>query len=390
MLFWRRSDRRPLTDKERIPVFAPIIGAEETKYVNECLATNWVSQGRYVREFEDAFSTYCGAQCGVAASNCTAALHMAGLALGIGDGDEVLVSSSTNMASAFSMYYCGAKPVPVDIERDTWQMDPADIEPRITERTKAIVVVHLFGHPVDMDPVLEIAQRHKLAVIEDCAQAHGAEYKGRRVGAIGDIGCFSFYSNKIITCGEGGMAVTNSQVLANRLRDFGNFCYGKKQKFQHEDIGFNYRLPNISAAMGLGQFRRIEPILARKREIHDIYSERLREISGLRLPVERPWAKSVLWMFNASLDPALGLSLEDFISGMEERNIEVREAFVPINRQKVFLERGWVREDECPIANEISETGFYLPSGLRLTRQQLDRVCDAVEDVLKTGLAGGC
>jgi perosamine synthetase len=375
-----------LTDiRARIPISAPIIGAEETEYINECLATHWVSQGRYVREFEDSFSRYCGANYGIAASNCTAALHMAALALGIGNGDEVLVSSSTNMASAFSMFYCGARPVPVDVERDTWVMDPTDIESRITERTKAIMAVHLFGHPVDMDPVLEIARRHGLAVIEDCAEAHGAEYKGRRVGAIGDIGCFSFYSNKIITCGEGGMAMTNSQVLADRLRDFGNFCYGKKQKFQHEKIGFNYRLSNVSAAMGLGQFRRIDAILARKNEIHDIYSERLRGMQGLRLPVERPWAKSVLWMFNASLDPTIGISLEDFISRMEGHNIEVREAFVPINRQKVFLERGWVRNDECPVANEISETGFYLPSGLGLTRQQIDWVCDAVRDVLKKG-----
>jgi len=388
MPFWRQASRLVLTDAvERIPLSAPIIGAEETKYINDCLATHWISQGRYVREFEDEFSSYCGAEYGVTASNCTAALHMAGLALGIGEGDEVLVSSSTNMASAFSMYYCGATPVPVDVERDTWQMNPAEIEPRVTEHTKAIVVVHLFGHPVDMDPVLEIAKRHGLAVIEDCAEAHGAEYKGLRVGAIGDIGCFSFYSNKIITCGEGGMAVTNSGVLAERLRDFGNFCYGKKQKFQHENVGFNYRLPNVSAAMGLGQFRRIGTILARKREIRDMYNERLRGVPGLRLPVERPWAKSVLWMFNASLDRELGISLVYFMAGMERHSIEVREAFVPINRQKVFLERGWVREDECPVANEISDTGFYLPSGLGLTRQQIDRVCEAVRDVLRASSA---
>jgi perosamine synthetase len=183
------------------------------------------------------------------------------------------------------------------------------------------------------------------------------------------------------------MAVTNSQALADRLREIGSFCYGKKNRFQHEDIGFNYRLPNISAAMGLGQFRRIEAILTRTRVIHDAYSERPRKVPGLRLPLERPWAKSVLWMFNLSLDPTLGIALEDFMAGMERHNIEVREAFVPINRQKVLLERGWVREDECPVANKIMETGFYLPSGLGLTPQQIDRVCDAVVDVLRMGPA---
>jgi len=367
---------------ERIPVFTPIIGAEETEYINDCLRTHWVSQGRYVTEFESAFSEYSGAKHGVAACNGTTALHMAGLALGIGAGDEVLVSTSTNMASAFSMHYCGARPVPVDIELSTWQMDVTRIEEKITPRTKAIMVVHLFGHPVDMDPVLEIAKRHNLFIIEDCAQAHGAEYKGRRVGSIGDIGCFSFYANKIITCGEGGMAVTNSPDLVSRLRKIGNFYYGEKQKFLHEDIGYNYRMSNVSAAMGLGQFERIDAVLARKKEIHRQYLDRLQDIKSLHLPETRSWVKNVMWMFNAKLDPASGVTLQEFMDGMTARNIETREAFVPINRQTVFIDRGWVTEEECPIANDIMDTGFYLPSGLTLTEAQVTRVCDSVRELL--------
>ncbi len=363
---------------ERIPVFAPVIGVEETEYVDDCLATHWVSQGKYVRAFEEEFSAYCGVGHGIATCNCTAALHMAGLALGFGPGDEVLVSSSTNMASAFSMCYAGAVPVPVDIEIDTWQMDASLIEGLITERTKGIMVVHLFGHPVDMDPVMALARKHRLAVIEDCAEAHGARYKGRRVGSFGDVACFSFYSNKIITCGEGGMALTDSPELAARLRGIGNFSYGRKQKFMHEGIGYNYRMSNVSAAMGLGQFRRIEKILARKREIHALYLERLAGLPGLALPAIRPWAESVLWMFNAALEPEFGMDRDRFMAAMGEQGIEVREAFVPINRQQVFLERGMVREGDCPNANRIMDTGFYLPSGLGLTEAQIDRVCGAV------------
>lgn len=364
---------------DRIPISSPVIGREETEYINDCLATQWISQGKYVSAFEDEFSTYCGVGHGVAACNGTTALHMAGVALGFGPGDEVLVSSSTNMASAFSMYYSGAIPVPVDVEKDTWQMDVSLLEPLITEHTKGIMVVHLFGHPVDMDPVMAIARRHGLKVIEDCAQAHGARYKGRHVGSFGDVACFSFYANKIITCGEGGMAVTNSSELAGKLRDIGNFFYGKKQKFMHQDIGYNFRMPNVSAAMGLGQFRRIDRILARKREIHEMYRERLDNVPGLALPVSRPWADSVMWMFNAALTPEFGLSRDEFMAMMGERGIEVRESFVPINRQTVFLAKGLVREDACPNADEIMDAGFYLPSGLGLTETQIDRVCDAVK-----------
>lgn len=361
-----------------IPVFSPVIGQEEKDYVNDCLDTHWVSQGKYIKQFEDEFSRYSGCKYGITTCNCTVALHLAGIALDLSERDEVLVSASTNMASAFSMYYCGAIPVPVDIEKDTWQMNTDLIESKITERTKAIMAVHLFGHPVDMDPLMNIAEKYNLKVIEDCAEAHGAEYKGKKVGSFGDISCFSFYANKIITCGEGGMVVTNSVSLAEKVRDYGNFCYGKEKKFMHEGIGYNYRLSNMSAALGLGQLRRIDTILERKRYIYEYYKNKLRGLEGFHIPVVRPSVKSVMWMFNACLDSEFGISRDELMEELKHKEIEIRESFIPINKQKVFLEKGLVREDDCPVANYIMDNGFYLPSGLNLTDEDIDYVCESI------------
>lgn len=361
-----------------IPVCNPVIGNEEKKYINDCLDTGWVSQGKYGKQFEEEFSRYCGCKYGVAVNNGTAALHLACLALGLKQGDEALVSSSTNMASAFSIYYCGATPVPVDIELDTWQMNTKLIESKITSKTKAIMVVHLFGNTVDMDPVLRIAKKHNLKVIEDCAEAHGALYKGKKVGSLGDIGCFSFYSNKIITCGEGGMIVTNSSELMEKARNYGNFCYGKTQKFMHDGIGYNYRLPNVSAAMGLGQLKRIDKILRGKQRIYNRYKRNLEGVRGFHIPLVMPWAKNVMWMFNAYLSPEFGLTRDDLMKILKERGIETREAFVPVNKQKVFLSKGIVKKNDCPVANYVMDNGFYLPSGLSLSDKEIDYICGEI------------
>lgn len=368
---------------KKIPVFSPVIDQEEITYVNDCLKNHWVSQGRYIKQFEDEFSRYCGCSYGVATSNGTTALHLAGIAIGLKPSDEVLVSSSTNMASAFSMYYCGAVPVPVDIEKDTWQMDNKLIESKISDKTKAIMVVHLFGHPVDMDPVIEIAKKYNLKIIEDCAEAHGAEYKGKKVGSLGDIACFSFYSNKIITTGEGGMVVTNSPALAEKVRNYGNFCYGKQQKFMHEDIGYNYRLSNISSALGLGQFHRIDKIIENKRYIYERYKKNLSGLHGFHIPVIRPWAKSVMWMFNAYLSSEFGITRDELMQKLKSRGVETREAFVPINKQKIFLEKGFVKEEDCPVANYIMDNGMYFPSGLNLSDEEIDYVCSSIREIQK-------
>ena len=249
---------------KKIPVFDIALGEIEKKYINDCLDTSFIGQGPYVKKLEEKFSSFVDCKYGVTTTSGTTALHLACAAIGIKKDDQILVSSSTNMACPFAIDYCGAIPIPIDIEKETWQMDVKKIEEKINKKTKAIMVVHLFGHPVDMDPVLELAKKYNLKIIEDCAESHGVEYKGKKVGSIGDVGAFSFFANKTITCGEGGMVVTNSSEIGEKAKSLKNLSYGKINKFMHDDIGFNYRLPNISAALGLGQFENIQNVFKEK------------------------------------------------------------------------------------------------------------------------------
>ena len=310
-------------------------------------------------------------------------LHLFCKALGIKQGDQVLVSSSTNMACAFSIDYCGAIPIPIDIEIKTWQMDVTKIEEKINEKTKAIMVVHLFGHPVDMDPVLKISKKYNLKIIEDCAEAHGVEYKGKKVGSIGDIGAFSFFANKTITCGEGGMIVTNSKKLAEKAKSLKNLSYGKVNKFIHDDIGFNYRLPNISAALGLGQFANIEKIFLEKKRIYDRYKRNLKNVKGINIPLVKEWAtKYIMWVFNIYLDNNFPISRDKLIKKLQEKNIETRSAFVPINKQTILINKyGLFKEEDCPNANYIMENGLYLPSGNTITDEEIDFVCNEIKTI---------
>ena len=310
---------------------------------------------------------------------------MACKTLGIEEGDQVLVSSSTNMACAFAVDYCGAIPIPVDIEKETWQMDVNKIEEKINEKTKAIMVVHLFGHPVDMDPVLKISEKHNLKIIEDCAEAHGVEYKGKKVGSIGDIGAFSFFANKTITCGEGGMVVTNSKELAEKAKNLKNLSYGKVNKFIHDNIGFNYRLPNISAALGLGQFANIEKIFSEKKRIYSRYKKNLENVKGIKIPLVKDWAtRYIMWVFNIYLDDNFPITRDELVKKLKEKNIETRNAFVPINKQPLLIKKyGLFKESDCPNANYIMNNGFYLPSGNTITNEEIDFVCSEIEKFSK-------
>ena len=288
---------------KKIPVFDIALGEIEKKYIKDCVDTSFIGQGPYVKKLEEKFSKFVDCKFGTTTTSGTTALHLACAAIGIKKDDQVLVSSSTNMACPFAIDYCGAIPIPIDIEKDTWQMDVKKIEEKINDKTKAIMVVHLFGHPVDMDPVLELAKKYNLKIIEDCAESHGVEYKGRKVGSIGDIGAFSFFANKTITCGEGGMVVTNSPEIAEKAKSLKNLSYGKINKFMHEDIGFNYRLPNISAALGLGQFENIDNVFKEKERIYKRYTNNLKEIPGINIPAIRDWAtKYIMWVYNIYLD----------------------------------------------------------------------------------------
>ena len=370
----------------KIPVFDFKLGNKAKEFVKDCLETSSISQGSYVKAFEKKFSKFVNCLYGISTTSGTTALHLACKTLGIKQGDRVLVSSSTNMASAFSVDYCNAIPIPIDIERETWQMDVTKIEEKINEKTKAIIVVHLFGHPVDMDPVLKISKKYNLKIIEDCAEAHGVEYKGKRVGSIGDIGAFSFYANKTLTCGEGGMIVTNSEVLAEKARSLKNLSYGKLNRFVHDDIGFNYRLPNISAALGLGQFYQKEKIFFEKKRIYERYKKNLENVKGINIPLIRGWVtKYIMWVFNLHLDDNFLITRDQLVKKLDEKNIETRNAFAPINKQKILIKKyGLFKEDECPNANYIMDNGLYLPSGNTITNSEIDFICNTIKMISKS------
>tara|TARA_B100000795_G_scaffold135283_1_gene101045 strand:+ start:3221 stop:4345 length:1125 start_codon:yes stop_codon:yes gene_type:complete len=368
-----------MLEKKKIPVFSLEIGENEKKYINECLDTSWIGQGGYVTKFEEEFSKYVSCKHGLTTTSGTTALHLALRSLDVGEGDEVLVSSSTNMACAFSIVYCNAVPVPIDIKKETWQLDVNLIEKKITKKTKAIMVVHLFGQAVDMDAIMEIAKKHNLKVIEDCAEAHGVEYKNKRVGSIGDIGCFSFFSNKTITCGEGGMVVTNSDELANKAKSLKNMCYGATTKFVHDGIGFNYRLPNVSAALGLGQFNQIDKIIEEKDRIFKRYSSKLSNVQGLNIPqIESYTNRYIMWAFNIYLDDTFKVSRDELVKLLKNIGIDTRDSFVPINQQKILHEKYNIKDEDCPNANYIRETGLYLPSGNNLTNKEIDYISDEI------------
>ncbi len=370
---------------KKIPVARPFFGGDEVRFVKDAVSAGEISGtfGKYISQFECDFASYCGVKYGISTNNGTTALHVAIAALGVGPGDEVLVPTLTNMATVFAVCYTGAKPVAIDIEGDTWNVDSRLLEGKITTKTKAIIVVHIFGHPVNMDPVMEIARKHNLFVVEDCAQAHGAEYKGRRVGSFGDLACFSFYANKILTTGEGGMVVTDSEELAGKVRSLHSLSYGRGQhKFMHEAVGFNYRMSNVIAALGCAQLGHINKVLQMKREMASFYTNALVEISTLQLPIERDYAKNVFWMYQVVLIGSAGGRREKITGVLKDHGIETRDSFVPFNQQQIFLRDRIVSQDECPVANYVGENGFYLPSGPVFHPGEQEYVVKAVRNAL--------
>jgi perosamine synthetase len=371
---------------KRIPVFDFEVGDKEKEFINDCLNKSMIGQGFYVKEFEKNFSRFVDCKYGITTTSGTTALHLMCKSIDLKPNDQVLVSSSTNMASAFAIDYCGAIPIPVDIEKETWQMDVKQIEAKINEKTKAIMVVHLFGHTVDMDPVINIAKKYNLKVIEDCAEVHGVEYKGKKIGSFSDIAAFSFFANKTITCGEGGMVVTNNKELAEKAQSLKNLSYGKINKFIHEDIGFNYRLPNISAAMGLAQLLRIEDIFQSKKRIYERYKKNLKDIRGIKIPLIKDWiTKYIMWVFNIYLDENFPITRDQLALKLNEKNIETRDAFVPINMQPILVKKYKVfNESSCPNANYIMKNGLYLPSGNNISNDDIDFVCDEIIKISKS------
>jgi len=365
-----------------IPVFEPEIGEEEIGAVVAALRRGEISgtYGQALTDFEEQFAAYCGVKYGVAVTSGTTALHLAVAAAEIGAGDEVLVSASTNIASALAAHHNGALTVPVDSERETWNMNLDLLEGLITSKTKAIIPVHLFGHPVDMGRLMDIARKHDLVVIEDAAEAHGAEVRGRKVGSFGDMACFSFYANKIITTGEGGMVVTNSEKLAERLRLLRNLAF-EKPRFWHREAGYNFRMTSYQAAMGVAQLAKIEQILAEKRRIARVYSDYLKDVAWLQLPAEKEWAKNVFWMYAVVVKRESGMNREVVIKHLAEVGVDTRTLFCPMNQQPCLRRHADWREVACPVADELWEMGFYLPSSVNLSNEKIKLICDLLVGV---------
>jgi perosamine synthetase len=308
-----------------IPVSEPNLGGKELEYVKDCISSNWISSiGKYVTRFEEMFASFCGTDHAVATSSGTAALHLALLSLDIASGDEVIMPDLTFVASANAVMYCGARPVFVDSDKMTWNIDPAGIEKSITRRTRAIMAVHLYGHPCDMDAITSIADKHGLRVIEDAAEAHGAEYRQKRVGGIGDLGAFSFYGNKIVSTGEGGMITTNSSELAEKIRLLRDHAMSRTKRYWHDLSGYNYRLTNIQAAIGVAQMEQIDNFIEMKRRNASLYNSLLEGMDFITLPPEADMCKNVYWMYSVLIRDNFGMHRDEVMEKLKEKGIDTR------------------------------------------------------------------
>ena len=369
-----------MSQRDRIPVHEPDIGEEEVAAVVAALRRGEISGsfGQAIPEFEERFAAYCGCKYGVSVTSGTTALQLAVSAAGIGGGDEILMSASTNIATALAAYHNGAVSVPVDSEPVSWNLDPDLIEALITPKTRGIIPVHLFGHPAAMDRIMDIAKRHDLVVIEDCAESHGAALHGQMTGSFGDMGCFSFYANKVITTGEGGMVVTNDARLAERLRLLRNLAFGRP-RFLHQVAGHNFRMTGFQAAMGLAQFEKIERIIADKRRIAHTYNRLLAGLPGLQLPAEVPGARNVYWMYALVVDPEFGITRDQLAERLAAQGIETRTFFCPMGQQPFLRSQPGFRDIACPVADRIWQSGLYLPSANALNEATLGRIAAAVK-----------
>jgi perosamine synthetase len=366
--------------QRRIPIAEPALTGHEKDYVAECLETNWISsKGRFIPAFEDAVSAFVGVPHGCAVSSGTAALHVALAAMDVRRGDEVIVPTFTMISCANAVTYLGGRLVLVDSETDTWNLDPDAVRMSITPRTKVIMPVHLYGHPADLDPVLESAAERGAMVLEDAAEALGAEYRGRKVGGIGDASALSFYANKVITTGEGGMVVTRNAVLADKCKSLRDQAYDQRRRawLEHTEVGFNYRLTNIQAAIGLAQTEQIEHFVDVHRRIAREYESILKGVPGVVLPPAQPWAKNAYWMYTILVEAGdYGMTRNDLMSALQSRGIDCRSTFVPIHRQLPYRDQSSGRE--FPVADSLSARGINLPSGNSTTPEQVRDVAETI------------
>jgi len=374
-----------LTKYPFIPVNIPLVDGNEKKYLNECIDTGWISsEGPFVKQFEDQFANRVQRKYAIAVTNGTAALDVGIEALGIGPGDEVILPAFTIISCIGQIIRSGATPVLVDSDPLTWNMNLKQVEEKITEHTKAIMVVHIFGLPVDVEPLLEIAKNKNIKIIEDAAEMHGQTYYEKPCGSFGDISTFSFYSNKLITTGEGGMLVTDDEQLAMDCRSLRNLCFQPKKRFVHERLGWNYRMTNLQAALGLAQLERLDEFVQRKRSMGKKYTQGLRVLNEVQLPLEKTdYAENIYWVFGLVLDDSIGFDAEEAIKMLGEKGIGCRPFFCPMNQQPVLREMGFFINESYPVAERLYKQGLYIPSGTALTSEHINHVTNILIETLK-------
>ena len=374
-----------MSNKTFVPVNEPLLKGNEEKYLIECIRTGWISsEGPFIKKFEEEFAARVGRKYGVAVSNGSVALDASVAALGIGVGDEVIMPTFTIISCAAAVVRAGAVPVVVDCDPVTWNMDVTQIEARITSRTKGIIVVHIFGLPVDMNPLLTLAHKYGLKVIEDAAEMHGQTYRGQPCGSFGDISTFSFYPNKHITTGEGGMIMTDDPALADRCRSLRNLCFKPEQRFVHDELGWNFRMTNLQAALGVAQLERLDEFVQIKRRMGSHYTKLLVDIPGIHLPLARTdFADSIYWVYGLVLDDGVPFDAKEAVKRLDKLGIGARPYFWPMHEQPVFKKMGLFTGEIYPVAERIARRGFYIPSGLALTDEQMEQVADAMRKVFQ-------
>ncbi|MFH1958584.1 MAG: DegT/DnrJ/EryC1/StrS family aminotransferase [bacterium] len=362
-----------------IPVCEPVLQGKESEYLKKCVETNWISSaGKYIEDFEKEFSRLCGAKYGISTTSGTTALHLALATLGIGSGDEVIIPTFTMIATANVVTHLGAKPVLIDAESKTWNIDTEKIEKKITKKTRAIIPVHIYGHPVEMDKIMELAKKYNLYVVEDAAEAHGAEYRGRKIGSIGDCACFSFYANKIITTGEGGMIVTNNKEIAEKAENLRDHAFSEERHFWHKYVAFNYRMTNLQAAIGAAQVERFSQLVEARIKNARLYNSYLKDVPGITLPPETEGIKNVYWMYSILVEDEFGMTRDELRTYLAKRGIETRTFFIPMHLQPVYYKQ--YKGEEYPVSEELCRKGMYLPSSSGLEKDEIKFIAESIHD----------
>ena len=367
-----------------IPVNSPLIDGSESDYLQKCIETGWISsEGPFVEDFEHEFANLCNRKHAVAVSSGSAALELAVHALGVNKGDEVILPTFTIISCVAPLIRIGAIPVLVDAHPLTWNIDVDQIEQKITSKTKAIMAVHIYGLPVDMDPLISLAKKHGLMIIEDAAEAHGLLYKDKICGSFGDVSTFSFYPNKLITTGEGGMVLTDDDRIAEKCKSLRNLCFQNNQRFIHEEIGWNFRMTNMQAALGLAQIERLDEFINKKRSMGKKYNALLKGLNNIQLPLkETSYSENIYWIYGLVLDENFLVNADSIMEKLKKSGIGTRPYFWPIHNQPVLKKLDLFKNDSFPVAERIARKGFYIPSGLGLTDSEINRVSSELWAIL--------